>query len=278
MKKDSIFQIIAVTLAVCFVCSIAVSMSAVLLREKQNINRELARKRNILTAANVINPQQITSAEIEEIFSNVELRLADLNKGVFVDEPDVASYDQRKAEKDPALSIELSSNNDIASIGSRENYSLVYFISGDNKQVAVFPIRGYGLWSTLRGYLALDTKDYNTIAGLTFYEHAETPGLGGEVDNEGWKEQWRGKMLSDNEGNPAIRLVRGAADGSGGATAGNWKESDESDEDWVDPAAYQVEALSGASITSNGVNNLLQFWFGDLGFKKLIENIKGNKV
>ena len=278
MKKDSIFQIIVVTLAVCFVCSIAVSMSAVLLREQQNINRELARKKNILTAANVINPQQITSAEIEEIFSNVELRLADLNKGVFVDEPDVVSYDQRKAEKDPALSIELSSDDDIASIGSRENYSLVYFIGAGNKEVAIFPIRGYGLWSTLRGYLALDTKDYNTIAGLTFYEHAETPGLGGEVDNEGWKEQWRGKMLSDSEGNIAIRLVRGAADGSSGATAGNWEESDESDEEWIDPAVYQVEALSGASITSNGVNNLLQFWFGDLGFKKLIENIKGNKV
>lgn len=266
MKKNSISQIVTITLAVCFVCSIAVSMSAVLLRDQQNINRELARKKNILIAANVINPQQASSDAVIEIFNNnVKLMLADLDKGMFISEPEIASFNQLKAAKDPSLSKELSSNEDIASIGRREDYSLVYIVNGKNKQLAVFPIRGYGLWSTLYGYMALNTKDYNTIEGLTFYEHAETPGLGGEVDNLEWKKQWRGKILFDKQGNPAVNLARGGA-----IITGKFSVDD--------PAAHIVDALSGASITSNGINNLIQFWFGDLGFKKLIGNIKGSKV
>ena len=261
MKKDSIVQIVVVTLTVCFVCSIAVSMSAVLLRDKQNINSELARKRNILTAANVIDPAQATASEIEEIFSRAEVRLVDMNEGVFIDTADsaspvdIASYNQRRAESDPQLSVALNSKQDIASISRRENYSLVYYIQDGDKTAAIFPIRGYGLWSTLRGYLALSTEDYNTIIGITFYEHAETPGLGGEVDNEKWKEQWRGKKLFTADGSATIQLTRS-----------------------TEASDYQVDALSGATLTSNGVNNLISFWFGELGFEKLIRNIASNKV
>lgn len=265
-NKDSIFSIIVVTLVVCFVCSIAVSMSAVSLREQQNINSELARKRNILTAANIIDPQTATATQVEEIFSQAKLSLVDLDQGRLVEEIpevnlDVTSYDQRKAEKDPQLSTALNSQQDIASISRREKYAVVYYIQGAQGQdtpIAVFPIRGYGLWSTLRGYLALDSADYNTIVGITFYEHAETPGLGGEVDNDKWKEQWRGKKLFYDDGTPAIRLTRG-----GGGSDVSSKASD---------ADYTVDALSGASITSNGVNNLIQFWFSDLGFGKFINN------
>ena len=262
MKKDSITQIIVVILAVCFVCSIAVSMAAVLLRDKQLVNSELARKRNILTAANVIDPATASSSQVETLFSQAELRLVDLEQGKFIDEARVLSpgtFDQRKAESDPQLSDALSGGDDIASIGRREKYSLIYYINSDSGQTVVFPIRGYGLWSTLRGYLALDAKDYNTIVGITFYEHAETPGLGGEVDNAEWKEQWRGKKLFYNDGSPGIRLAKGGGDASSGATGG---------ED------FQVDALSGATITSNGVNNLINFWFGDLGFGTFIKNVR----
>ncbi len=255
MKKDSVAHIIVVTLAVCFVCSIAVSMAAVLLRDQQNINSELARKRNILIAANVIDPQKVTPAEVEDIFSRAEVKLVDLQEGSFIDEADspidISTYDQRKAEGDPQLSMDLNSKQDIASISRRERYSLIYYINDGDKTSAIFPIRGYGLWSTLRGYLALSTADYNTIVGVTFYEHAETPGLGGEVDNEDWKNQWRGKKLFSDDGSSTIQLTR-TASGSDN----------------------QVDALSGATLTSNGVNNLINFWFGELGFGDLINKLK----
>lgn len=229
-------------------------MAAVLLRDQQNINSELARKRNILTAANVIDPQKATPAEIEEIFSRAEVRLVDLQEGVFIDKNDspidLASYDQRKAESDPQLSTALTSSQDIASISRRERYSLIYYITAGDKTTAIFPVRGYGLWSTLRGYLALSTEDYNTIVGITFYEHAETPGLGGEVDNDDWKNQWRGKKLFNDEGVPSIQLAKTSS-----------------------ASEYQVDALSGATLTSNGVNNLISFWFGDLGFGDLIKQL-----
>lgn len=259
MKKDSIIHIIVVTLAVCFVCSIAVSMAAVLLRDQQNINSELARKRNILTAANVIDPRQTTPTEIEEIFNQAEVRLVDLQTGDFIDEADapvdIATYNQRKAESDPQLSIALDSKQDIASISRRERYSLIYYIKDGDKSTAIFPIRGYGLWSTLRGYLALSTDDYNTIVGITFYEHAETPGLGGEVDNAAWKNQWRGKKLFNPDGSSTIQLAKTSA-----------------------TSEYQVDALSGATLTSNGVNNLISFWFGDLGFGDLINKLSNSRV
>ena len=284
MQRDSISQIIVVTLAVCFVCSIAVSAAAVLLRDTQKANSELARKRNILVAANVIDKDSASAAEIEEGFSKVKARLVDLDEARFIDElesgmnPD--TYDQRKMEKDPKMSRELEPAEDIASMKRREKFSLVYYIDSGETPVAIFPVRGYGLWSTLYAYIALDANDYNTIVGITFYEHAETPGLGGEVDNEAWKESWRGKKLF-NDGT-LISLQRGGGGGeaadadSGSGTAkdaGKDKDakSGATDTGW---SPSSVDALSGATITSNGINNMLNFWFGDLGFAEFLQNLK----
>ena len=72
----------------------------------------------------------------------------------------------------------------------------------------ILPIRGYGLWSTLWGFIALE-EDYNTVVGLGFYSHAETPGLGGEVDNPKWKGQWPGKKVADNAGALKIEVTKG---------------------------------------------------------------------
>ena len=63
----------------------------------------------------------------------------------------------------------------------------------------ILPIHGYGLWSTLYGFIALE-KNGNDIFGLQFYQHAETPGLGAEVDNPKWKAQWKGKKLNNDNG------------------------------------------------------------------------------
>ena len=87
--------------------------------------------------------------------------------------------------------------------------------AGDLEMVMV-PIEGNGLWSTLYGFLALDA-DTRTVVGITFYEHKETPGLGGEVDNPRWKALWPGRKAFLDEGYaPKIEVIKGAAGRRGG--------------------------------------------------------------
>ena len=149
----------------------------------------------------------------------------------------------------------LSSEEDIATLRRRENVSLVYIKSdGDRIDKLVLPVRGYGLWGTLFGYLALDS-DLETVSGLGFYSHKETPGLGGEVDNPSWKELWPGVRLFDAEGRADVRLVKRRSTDSA-------------------MAAREVDALSGATFTTRGVQNLVNFWTGDLGFGPTLRKLK----
>ena len=132
----------------------------------------------------------------------------------------------------------------------------MYLHYDDNALNAIIlPIRGYGLWGTMKGYLALK-PDFKTIIGLEFFDHKETPGLGGEIDNPKWKAIWKDKEVFSDSGEVVISVIKGSVD----------KSSDQS--------KYQVDGLSGATITSNGVTNLLSFWLGDMGYGPLIENIK----
>ena len=124
---------------------------------------------------------------------------------------------------------------------------------GETLELVVLPVEGLGLWSTLYGFIALDA-DLETVRGLSFYEHGETPGLGGEVDNPRWKALWPGrKVLADAE--PRIEVVRGRA----GST----------DED-----PYRVDGLAGATMTGRGVTNLLRFWLGEEGFRPYFERLR----
>ena len=120
--------------------------------------------------------------------------------------------------------------------------------------MVILPIEGKGLWSTLYGYLAVG-RDGNTIRGITFYQHGETPGLGGEVDNPKWKALWPGRKAYDAEGHAAIGVIKGQAPGAA-------------------EAPHKVDGLSGATITSNGVTKLVRFWLGDGGFGKFLAGFR----
>jgi len=252
-NNDTIKKTITVTVLLCLVCSIVVSAAAVLLRPAQEKNRQLDFKSNILAAANLQDGER----GVQEIFNErVETRVVDLKTGKFTDEVDPESYDQWQAAKDPDLSKNLSNDEDIASIGRRERYAEVYLVKNEQGelQTLVIPVRGYGLWSTLYGFLALE-DDANTVVGLGFYDHAETPGLGGEVDNPKWKALWEGKKIYE-DGEVAISVIKGTVDAS-------------------DPnAEHKVDGLSGASLTTRGVHNLMQFWLGDTGFKPFLDNLR----
>jgi Na+-transporting NADH:ubiquinone oxidoreductase subunit C len=128
-------------------------------------------------------------------------------------------------------------------------------MSGDNISAVILPVHGKGLWSTMYGFVALG-PDGNAIKGLTFYQHGETPGLGGEIDNPRWKGMWPGRKVYADDGTPKIEVIKGQA----GPPA-------------TDP--YRVDGLSGATITGRGVGYLLRFWLGENGFGPYIDKFRG---
>jgi len=261
--KETTGHTLLVAFVLCIVCSVVVAGAAVALKPAQTSNKQLDRQKNILSAAGLLDGP-MSKADIEAQFSRFEARLVDLDSGNYVSETDNGvqpeDFDQKKASKDPGQSIDLDGDTDIAGIGRRENLAQVYILKdGVNVSKIVLPIRGYGLWSTLWGYLVLE-GDGNTVAGLAYYDQQETPGLGGEVDNPAWKAQWPGKRVFNDAGAVAIHLKKGG----------------------VDPASqdaqYQVDALSGATLTSKGVDYMLQFWLGENGFGPYLQKVRGGQA
>jgi len=252
MPNDSRTKTVLVALLLCLVCSVVVSTAAVSLRPLQEANKALDKKRNILQIAGMMRD----GASIDEQFELIEARVVDLETGEFIDDVDAQAYDQRKASRDPAASEALSKDQDIASIGRRADRATVYLVRDqDGLETIILPIHGYGLWSTMYGFVALE-GDARTIKGFGFYEHAETPGLGGEVDNPQWKAQWPGKLVYDDSGDVAIEVIKGKV---GDATP---------------QPQYKVDGLAGATLTSRGVSNLLEFWLGEQGFKPFLNRIR----
>lgn len=251
-SNESTQKTVTVALVLCLVCSIIVSAAAVILRPAQAVNEKKNMQMNILQAAGLYDPEQA----IADQFQMVTTRLVNIETGEFVEGMDAERYNQRKAAKDPSMNRELSGDEDIASIKRQAMIAKIYLIeNGEQVEKIILPIHGYGLWSTLYGFMALE-GDANTVAGLGFYEHAETPGLGGEVDNPNWKTQWTGKQVYEDDA-VALRLVKGGADRSDN---------------------YGVDSLSGATITSRGIDNLLKFWMSDSGFKPFLDNLKQGRI
>jgi Na+-transporting NADH:ubiquinone oxidoreductase subunit C len=250
-----------VALAVSLVSSVFVAGAAVSLKPLQTQNRLLDKQRSIAAIAGM-NGRELPAAQVRALFGDtIKARLVNLETGDFADDFNAETFDPLKAAKDPQLSLRLSKDEDIASIKRRERFTTVYMIEDAQGgiETLILPIRGYGLWSTLHGFMALK-GDLNTVVGLGFHQHAETPGLGGEVDNPRWRGQWEGKQLFDEQGAVAVQIVKGGVDPQSAA------------------AIHQVDALAGATLTSNGVDNLLKFWLGEQGFGPFLAKLRSKEA
>lgn len=257
-QRDSLGYTFGVAAVLCVACSLAVSAAAVALRPAQEENKLLDRQRNILDAAGIALGEkgylagQLSKAEVANLYSRVEERLVNLETGEYETGLDIKTYEPRDAAKKEATSTEIDDPKFDIGIDRREKVVRVYLIRDPKtKQISqvVLPVYGKGLWSTLYGYLAVK-KDLQTVQGLTFYEHAETPGLGGEVDNPAWKAQWVGLKLYDEEGNPAAAVAKGPA---------------------PPDSEHMVDGLSGATITARGVSNLIGYWTGPSGYGQYLK-------
>lgn len=257
-SKDSVGGTLRVALLLCVVCSIFISSAAVILRPLQEANKLLDRNKNILAAAGMYDPAVTPEDEVADLFAQFTPRIVDLDAGEYLDAEqlsalgiDPATYDQRAVQNDSEFSDALSGDDDIASLKRRVRYATVYIVRDTNDEIQdiVLPISGYGLWGTMYGYLALE-GDGNTVKGIGYYDQNETPGLGGEVTNPRWKALWPGKEVYDESGDVALSVVKGGGQG-----------------------IHQVDGLSGASLTSRGVDNMIEFWLGPMGFGPFLKNL-----
>ncbi len=262
VRTDSTRYTFLFMAAVCVACALLVAMSAVGLHEKQETNARLYRQKNVLLAAGLVKPgADLPDRELLKIFDqNIEIRLVDLATGELLPKGkvDEASYDQRHARADPATSRAAPPN--AAQISRLPNHAAVYFVKGKGGTIeqVVLPVEGVAMWGTVYGFIALD-RDGNTVRGLTFYDQKETPGLGGEISNPKWQALWVGRKAYDASWEPRLTVLKG-----------HFGPPEQ------DP--HRVDALSGATITSNGVARLMAFWFGKDGFGPFLARFREQKI
>ena len=259
MSNESTTKTFLVALGVCLVCSVLVSTAAITLKGRQKENQKRERVKNILEVAGLLDSDRDLMTVYRE---SVTALLLNLTEGRIVsaeeaDGLDPESFDIVSAAGSRELGRSLDSEEDMATIRRVPRYMVIYRIMEKGEAVqTIFPVYGKGLWSTMYALVALD-RDLRTIRGFTVYEHGETPGLGGEVDNPVWKAKWKGKSLRDPDGSVRLRVVKGAA----------------SPDDSV--AIHQVDGLSGATLTARGVDKMIRFWFGDNGYGPYIRKLMG---
>ncbi|MBN1512296.1 MAG: Na(+)-translocating NADH-quinone reductase subunit C [Phycisphaerae bacterium] len=256
-KRNATVYTIGFTAAVCIVCSLVVSTTAVTLKPRQAQNALLDRQKNIIQVAGLIEPGEDPGRDdVQRLFDQfIDPVVVELATGAEVD-VDPLTFDQAEAARDPARSRAAPPN--AAGVTRVPLHGIVYRVMKDGAvEKMILPIEGKGLWSTLYGFLALDA-DARTIRGITFYQHGETPGLGGEVDNPAWKARWANRKAFDEQGEIRIEVLKKAA--------GPPEE---------DP--YHVDGLSSATLTSRGVNHLVRFWLGEDGFKPYLERYNASR-
>jgi Na+-transporting NADH:ubiquinone oxidoreductase subunit C len=248
---------IAFAAAVCVVCALFVAIAAVGLQPRQAANQRIYIQKNVLLAAGLIRPEDDpTERELAAFFDGqVQARLVDLATGELVpaDRIDARTYDQRRARNDPAQSRTAPANR--AGIARLPNYGLAYFVMKDDLvDQIVLPVEGLGMWGTIYGFVALG-RDGNTVRGLTYYDQRETPGLGGEIGNPKWQALWHGRKSYDENWDARITVIKGPAGPP-------------------DQDPLRVDGLSGATVTSNAVTRLMQFWLSDEGYGRFLKNFR----
>lgn len=254
LRRESVARTLLVALVLSLVCSSLVASASILLKPRQIANARLEMRRNILAVADV--PE---GGDMEQRFRSIEPRVVDLQTGDYVRSMDPSRFDPLAAARDPETSAAIPAEIDIARLGRRPNQALVYLVHR-NGQIhrIILPVWGHGLWSMLHGLVALN-GDAHTIADVTFYSHGETPGLGDFITKPAWRALWHGKQLFDEAGDVAIRVIKGHV------SADNPR------------AAFLVDGVSGATLTGNGVTNMMQYWFGEDGYGPYLRKLRGGQ-
>lgn len=261
MSNDSIKNIIGVALGVCLVCSILVATAAVVLKPKQVANQILEKRKNVLIAGDLMKKGE--QVDVDELFSKnilpalIELKTGgQLPKEKMIGDLSPEKFDINKISKEPSTSQKIPADKDRANIRRAPLYMMVFFVKdGAGYSRIILPVYGAGLWSTMYGFIALD-RDLKTVKGFTIYEHGETPGLGGEIENPQWQKLWKGKMAFDDKGQLSLKIIKGVAPVN---------------------STTEIDGLSGATLTTRGVDNMIAYWFGPDGYGPFLSKLRAKK-
>ena len=205
------------------------ALAASALRERQQFNEEVNVKRNILMAVGVLDrDREMELEEIDAMYQESVQSFAVDPEGTIVEGVSGESLDLEVVLQDPDT--------------SQHRYPVFVATDAGGSTVYAIPVFGKGLWSTLYGYLALEA-DLETVRGMTFYAHGETPGLGAEIEQAWFQDNFVGKKIYDAGALRTIRVVKGTVEN---------RIQDPGERD------YYVDGISGATITGRGVSNLLE--------------------
>lgn len=256
MGKDSPLKALVVVLAVSLACSVLVSTASITLKPVKLLNQKVERSRHIVALTGLLPAdKELSNDEILQAVEQLDVRVINIDTGEYDDSIDPEQFDARAAVNNPDLSVAIPPADDLARLGRRAQHAIVYLVwEGDELKRVILPVHGQGMWSSLHGLLALEA-DLNTIAAVTFYEQAETAGLGDQITRPDWQAKWQGRQLFNDHGEVRFRVASGSvAEGT--------------------PAArHQVDAISGATVTGDAVSRLVEFWFGANGYQAFLNNL-----
>jgi len=215
------------------VVAAVLSSVAMLLKPAQDKNVAIARMRAILESANI----EATADNAIDLFNKtiVEEEVVDAQGNV------VGVYRNGKLEKGETRAFDLNLKEELyAKTKGKEYFLPVYIANVDGRKLYIFPLQGRGLWGQIYGNLTL-SDDLVTVAGSQFGHDKETPGLGDEIEQTPFEHQFIGKTIFDDKGNfTSIKVLKNAS---------KVMTSDQ--------LIHGVDAISGGTITSNGVSEMV---------------------
>lgn len=223
MDKNSSKYIFGFALAICLVCSFILTFASQMLKDKQELNVALDKKKNILKVVSLKEPLG-DKPSAEDILETYKEKI----KEFVIDTNGQA--------------VEGKSVSEV--VKGDGTFPLYIYTEGSKITAYAFPVVGQGLWGTLKGYFSLN-PDASTVRGITFYEHKETPGLGAEIEKDWFQDNFVGKKIWDvkkDELHP-VAVVKGEV------TNVIPKEENRK---------YYVDGISGATITSRGVTQMIE--------------------
>ena len=238
--------------------STLVATASVVLNSRQETNRLLDQRREVLYVVGLSTPDERLSRDqvTRQFDDNIRAVVVDLETGEVAADIDPETFDQRRVSRDPARSRPAPDNR--AGVSRLPSHILLYNVVRNDQVIAlVLPFEGVGLWSTVYGFIAL-SSDLSTVRGITFYEHAETAGLGALISDADWRALWQGRRMFDADWRPRLRVIKGRT--------GPPSE-----------APYEVDGISGATLTGNGVSEALHFWLGEAALGAYLERYRADR-
>jgi len=258
MSEERIGRTLAVAAIVAVFCSLVVSSAVIYLRPIHLAWAALDQNRNVLQVAGLLPAaEETTDRQVVTLFRELDVRLVNLASGLFDQQLDALAYDQQSAADEPATSVIIPAGLDLARLGRRARLATVYLVwNGGRIQHIVLPLRGQGMWAPIEGHIALEA-DFNTVTGIGFHQHGETPGIGDRIQQRDWQASWIGKKIYGPDGQ--IRIGFAAIHSTG-----------------LQPE-HRFDAISGATVTVTAVNQMVAYWLGQHGFGPFLDQLRNNR-